>query len=220
MSELRKIESPPQEQFNRLADADRERLVAALEQVPPQLLIRPFAYAVAERAAADPKFVEALCFFLAEWFTLLNENSDHYLERIVDYLAVPPEGQSGPSQEFAALRSQWRRVMQADVTLGATLKAFEILRRQANSYDKAVMTTEIRPVYLTDPTKPPTHAILLHQLHITYHTEYGKQTSHIAMDSHSIAALINVLQRAITKEQTLVEQDAYHYLGKEPNAKQ
>jgi len=48
---------PPKEQFNRLPDAERERLVAAIEQTPPQLLIAPFAAAVAQRAMMEEKWV-------------------------------------------------------------------------------------------------------------------------------------------------------------------
>jgi hypothetical protein len=209
---------PPKDQFNGLSEADREQLVAAIEQTAPDLFVRPFASAVAQRAGADAKFVEELCFFLAEWFALLSENPREYLERIVEFLAVPG-GEPGKADESDTLRSQWRRVMQADATLGVTLKAFDVLRRQANAYQKAVTTTEIRPVYLTDPTKAPKHAIVLHQLHVTYHTEYGTQTAHIAIDGPSVVALMGVLERALTKEQTLIEQRAYDFLGKPQHAK-
>lgn len=208
--------TPPKERFNQLADADRERLVAAFEQTEPQLFVRPFATAVAQRAAADAKFVEELCLFLTEWFGWLSENPRDYLDRIAEFLAGTPEGHT--QQEVATLRDQWRRVMQADATLGVTLKAFDILRRQANAFQKAVTTTEIRPVYRTDPTLPPTHAIVLHQLHITYLTEFGAQTTHIAFDAQAIAALMSTLERALTKERTLVAQQAYHYLGKVTDA--
>lgn len=53
----------------------------------------------------------------------------------------------------------------------------------------------------------------------TYHTEYGTQTAHIAIDGPSVAALIGVLQRALIKEQTLIEQRAYDFLGKPKDAK-
>jgi hypothetical protein len=208
----------PKDQFNGLSDADRERLVAAIEQTAPDLLVHPFASAIAQRAGADAKFVEELCYFLAEWFALLSENPSEYLERIVEFLAVP-EATSESVEKLDTLRGQWRRVMQADATLGVTLKAFDILRRQANSYQKAVTTTEIRPIYLTDPTKAPKHAIVLHQLHVTYQTEYGAQTAHIAIDGPSVAALIGVLQRALTKEQTLIEHRSYDFLGKPKDAK-
>lgn len=208
---------PPKEQFNHLTDAERERLVAAIEQTAPELFVRPFASAVAQRAAVDAKFVEELCFFLAEWFVLLTENPGEWLDRIVEFLARPQQDEAHSEQELETLRGQWRRVMQADTTLGATLKAFDIMRRQANAFQKAAATTEIRPVYRTDPKLAPTHAIVLHQLHITYQTEYGLQTTHVAIDSQSIHTLMNVLERALTKERTLIAQDAYHFLGKVPN---
>ena len=202
----------PKDQFNLLPDADRERLVAAFENTPPELFVRPFASAVAQRAATNPKFVEELCYFLAEWFTLLSENPD-YLERIVEFLAVSAEG-IPVTQDLESRRGQWRRLMQSDGTLGVTLKAFNILRRQANAYQKSVTTTEIRPVYLTDPTQAPKHAIVLHHLHITYQTEYGTQTVHVAIDGPAIVAMIEVLRRALTKENTLLDQKAYEYLGR------
>lgn len=202
----------PKDRFNGLVDGDRERLVAALESTPPELFVRPFAAAVAHRAGSDAKFVEELLFFLAEWFALLSENPVEYLGRIVEFLAKPPEGEFRKGEELEVLQGQWRRVMTADATVGVTLKAFDLLRRQANAYQKAATTTEIRPVYLTDPTKAPQHAIVLHQLHVTYHTEYGAQTVHIAIDKASVAALIDVLQRALIKEQTLVDQKAYDFL--------
>lgn len=207
--------TPPARQFNDLADADRERLVAAFEHTEPQLFVRPFASAVAQHAIAGEKFVEELCFFLAEWFSLLSENPKAHLDRIAEFLAGPPVGRS--EHELSTLRGQWRRVMQADMTLGATLKAFYIWRRQANAYQSAATTTEIRPVYRSDVTLSPKHALVLHQLHISYLTEYGTQTTHVAMDSDSIAAMINTLERALVKEQTLIGQNAYHYLGKVAN---
>ncbi len=211
--------STPKEQFNHLPDAERERLVASIEQTRPELFIRPFAAAVAKRASADEKAVEALCFFLAEWFALLSENPGEYLERIVEFFAEVPEGESRTSEEKETLRGQWRRIMKSDATVGVTLKAADLIQRQANAYQKARTTTEIRPIYLTDPKQGPQHAILLHQLHITYQTEYGANTFHIAIDAPSIGALIGVLQRALAKEQTLLDQEAYHYLGKSRDAK-
>lgn len=206
--------SPPKERFNRLPDADRERMVAAIEQTPPELLIRPFASAVAERAGADEKFVEELCFFLADWFALLSDNPSEYLERIVKFLAELPEEENRTQQEIETLQAQWRRIMSADATAGVTLKAFDILQRQANAYQKAQTTTEVRPIYRTDPRQAPKHAVLLHQLHIKYRTEFGEQTFHIAIDAWALHQLIEVLQRAVTKEQTLIDQKAYEYLGK------
>jgi hypothetical protein len=221
--QMGKEEAPspsPKEHFNRLPDAERERLVAAIEQTPPELFVRPFAAAVAQRAKVeDSAWVESLCLYLADWFAFLSENPDAYLERIVEALTQIPEGEDRTPQEVDTLRGQWRRVMQADATIGVTLKAFDILNRQANAYQKARTTTEIRPVYRTDPQRAPEHAILLHQLHVTYHTEYGTQTVHVAMDALSIASLIEVLQRALAKEVSLLDQEAYHYLGKVPDAK-
>ena len=212
-------QASPKDDFNRLEDANRERLVAALEQTPPELFVRPFAAAVAGRASAEMKSVEALCLFLMDWFAFLSENPTGYLDRIVDFLSQPPDGESHTPQETETLRGQWRRIMKADATVGVTLKAFDILRRQGNAYQKAATTTEIRPVYLMDPKEAPKHAILLHQLHVTYQTEYGTQTIHIAIDNMSIASLIGVLQRALIKEQTLIDQEAYDYLGKDRDAR-
>ena len=203
---------PPKNEFDALSDAERERVVAAIEQSPPELFVRPFAVAVAERAGTKAKFIEELCYFLAEWFSLLSESPASYLEGIVDFL-------SSKTDNSEMLRSHWRRILLADTTLGVTLKAFNILSRQANYYEKAVTTTEVRPVYLTDATDVPKHAIVLHQLHITYRTEFGKQTSHIGIDGRSIEELIQVLQRALTKERTLIEQPPYIFLGNAKDAK-
>jgi hypothetical protein len=210
---------PPKELFNRLPDAERERLIAAIEQTPPELFVRPFSMAVAQRAGADEKFVEALCFYLTAWFELLSENPEGFLDRVVEVLAAMPEGETRLPEEVETLRGQWRRIMKSDATLGVTLKAFEILNRQANAYQKAKTTTEVRPVYLANPQQPPRHAVLLHQLHITYQTEYGASTVYIAMDAASIVGLIDVLKRALAKEESLLGQKAYHYLGKAPDAK-
>src|SRR5215213_11187951 len=103
----------PKEQFNRLPDADRERLVAAIEQTAPGLFVRPFGAAVARRAGADEKWVEALCLFLVDWFALLSENPTEYLERIVEFLAESSDESIRTAQEVETLRGQWRRIMQA-----------------------------------------------------------------------------------------------------------
>jgi hypothetical protein len=201
------------EQFNRLAVDARERLVSSIEQTPPQLLVERFSADVAQRSGMDAAWVQSLCSYLADWFSFLSDDPGAFFERIVMYLAEAPHEGSEEGND-ASLQNHWRRIMKSDATLGVTLKAANILNRQANSFQKVRTTTEIRPVYFNNAEIPPTHAVLLHQLHITYQTEFGAQTVHIAVDAQSIVSLLDVLNRAITKEKALLEQKAYYYLGR------
>jgi hypothetical protein len=213
MGESRKFEVVPY--LSALSREKRTALLTALRAVAPSLNVWQFAQSVSERAGLEAGDVQQLCLEFSGWFTLVSDDSK-FFQGIPNYLitglAEPPEELKGSEAE---LRDYIREILQCDRTLGVTLKANEVMWREERVYNSAAVTTEVRPIYGTDPSGIPESAVIIHQLRLSYRSAVGESSLFVAMNIDQLAALQRALERAIRKENTLLRAAAYQYLGKE-----
>ena len=213
MGESKKFEVVPF--LSGLSREKRAALLTALRAVPPSLNVWQFAQSVAERAGLQAVDIHQFCMEFSGWFTLVSDDSKFFQgipNFLITGLAEPPEELKGSDAE---LRDYIREILQCDRTLGVTLKANEVMWREERVYNSAAVTTEVRPIYGTDPLGIPESAVIIHQLRLSYRSVAGESSLFVAMNIDQLAALQRALERAIRKENTLVRAAAYQYLGKE-----
>jgi len=89
-------------------------------------------------------------------------------------------------------------------TLLVSAKALGILQANENLFCTARILTDIRPVFGSNPTVPPSAAVMVHMLDLAYHKKTGEvQHVFVAMDSLDIETLREALDRADMKAESL-----------------
>jgi hypothetical protein len=193
----------------------RAALLTGLRSTMPSINIWQFASNVAKRADLDDADVHKLCLEFSSYFRLVNDDPK-FFQAVPNYVATGyAEPVEEPKGSVAELRDFVREILQCDRSLGVTLKANEVMWREERVYNAGAITTEVRPIYGTDPADTPENAVIVHQLRLAYRTAGSEASLFVAMNLEQLVALQRVLERAIQKENTLVRAGAYQYLGKE-----
>lgn len=82
-------------------------------------------------------------------------------------------------------------------------KGFSVLYDRDHVFLNARTLTDIRSVFGSDIKEPPKAAAIVHMLNIAYRQNDSEKNFYIAMDSQDVTALIEVLQRALAKTESL-----------------
>jgi hypothetical protein len=104
--------------------------------------------------------------------------------------------------EFASLRVKLEKLLNID-SLKIISKASRLQSDGERLYCHSKILSDIRPVFGDDPTAKPSAAVITHTLKITYHMGQNNQEFHVVLDSHELAELRDVLNRASAKDETL-----------------
>ena len=107
------------------------------------------------------------------------------------------------SVDWEQFRKRLERLFGVE-SLNLTAKALLLQLEYERRYHEARILTDARPVFGSDPSKPPKAAILLHTLRLAYHDNSNEiKEFYIALDSIDLSEFIQVLLRAQEKERTL-----------------
>jgi hypothetical protein len=109
-----------------------------------------------------------------------------------------------PRSEEPIFRTRLAAVLSIEV-LSIAGKAVALHTEYDNLFCSARILTDARPVYGADPSAPPTAMIIMHTLKLDYHSGPGGHISefYVALGSHDINELHDVLMRAEKKAQSL-----------------
>ena len=82
-------------------------------------------------------------------------------------------------------------------------KTYDLLTAHARTFIKARIISDIRPVFGESTETTPQTAIITHMLNITYHKDHDRREFVVALDTRDIQKLIDTLERAKAKTETL-----------------
>jgi hypothetical protein len=102
-------------------------------------------------------------------------------------------------------RGRMERILEVDA-LTRLAKAADLLTESDKPYGEARIISDIRPVFLDDPSDPPTGAVLVHTLKIDYYSREGSEgfsTAYFALDDIDLEQLLNAVKRAREKAASL-----------------
>ena len=190
-----------------LDDNSVEELVSALSEVSPVLFSAELSSRVASTLDAIPRSdVDDIVGFLPP-LSILRERRGISTAEIAEDVAQAMDRSddeelrlSGKDRE----RFKERLIELLDVeSVNIGAKALELMFQNERSYLGARVVTEVRPIFGTDPEDPPTGALIIHMLKITYREQDEDKDIFIALDTVDVGALRTVLDRADLKAGSL-----------------
>jgi uncharacterized protein (DUF1778 family) len=199
-----------EESLAKLFSLPEDTLVAltrALDEAPPTLSIRELADHVASKTHLDADDSYDLLRILTMLYTVRAKQSVDAATFTENLCRAARE--TG-REELQAPKAGWERFKKGlaelfglDHSLGVTAKALDVLTEHDRVFCDARVLTDIRPVFAADVEKDPSTFIMIHNLRIAYHQDSELKTIYIALDSHNVRELIDVLNRAVNKEKSL-----------------
>jgi len=87
--------------------------------------------------------------------------------------------------------------------IGTALKAMSLFYEHERTFQNARILTDIRPVFGQSPQDPATAAVIVHTLRIRFAEGREFKEFFIAMDGEDVQNMINVLERAKAKADSL-----------------
>jgi hypothetical protein len=87
--------------------------------------------------------------------------------------------------------------------LDLVAKAHDVLLEHANAFSTSRVISDVRPVFGEDVGAQPMGAVLVHMLSIVYRNAGKRENFVVALDEKDIDRLLEVLERAKIKQQTL-----------------
>ncbi|MBN2497663.1 MAG: hypothetical protein JXR96_23925 [Deltaproteobacteria bacterium] len=109
------------------------------------------------------------------------------------------------SGSFDAFKKFLSDIFSLDSTLGASSKALDLMSSHERCYSTARITSDLRPVFPSEPEKKPVASVVFHTLEVEYFSgnSRGLKTWFVAMDIDDLRQLRDVVNRAISKHDSL-----------------
>lgn len=128
---------------------------------------------------------------------------DEFLDDVMESVAENPYIEPALREpQLGLLKNRLGKLLKIE-TLLVIAKAARLQRDGERLYCESKILSDVRPVFGEDPTTRPPGAVITHTLKIAYH-EMGKHGNfHVVLDSVDLKALKEVIDRAITKDETL-----------------
>ena len=114
-----------------------------------------------------------------------------------------------PSRDLDDVQLRNLRIRATDIlsvdALDLVARAHNVLLEHSQVYTTARIVTDIRPVFGEDVLVKPLSNVIVHMLSIVYRSAGRRENFVVALDEKDLDQLIDVLERAKTKERTLKE---------------
>lgn len=113
------------------------------------------------------------------------------------------EVQPFPADELPSFRDRLTRLLTIE-SVNIAVKAASLKLEYERRFCTARILTDARPVYAVDPSRPPSAAMIMHTLRISYHDDTSElREVYIAMDRDDMTTLRDLLDRAEEKASSL-----------------
>ncbi len=185
----------------------------SFQELISSLRSAPFAFDIRETLRKSLLAVEAITPNDAQTITdallslyLVRANSDNSTSEFADEFAEAIEASGSedlqPLSEVSAnIKTRLSQLLDADSLVLAS-KANSVMFEHDNIFTKARVLTDIRPVFGAN-TEVTQAAMIIHNLRIHYHRGEDHKDFFVAMDTQDVQKLINTLERAKKKAESL-----------------
>lgn len=191
--------------FVQLSPEDQERLVDALASADPAFEVGTAIASVAATSGQPKELVEAVVeVFLSVFRSGVLEEMPPEDFAINLAGAARKEGDSPLEPEGESrLVKNLIRILSLEDSLGITAKADRVLREQERSLLGCRVVTDVRPIFLADPSEDPVMGLVVHSLRLTYQVDHELKELYVSLGRDRIEQLIATLQRALSKQESL-----------------
>lgn len=185
-----------------------EQFSAALEKTKPHFNAPDLAAELIPLSELPPDLVRGIVELLISVYRTGEPEKpiETFLDRDVKlaltHTKVFSEGKE--HEEWGRLRKFFLHALSLERVIGTTAKAGPVLTEHERIFQGARVLTDFRPIFHIDVSEKPNAGLIIHMLKITQRDKYDKKTdAYYAMDSNDVAALKQVLDRALEKEKAL-----------------
>ena len=118
-------------------------------------------------------------------------------------LALTVPGEQLAIGKRTELKKRLTKLLNADGFM-LKAKAFRLLHDTSNTFSEASILSDIRPIFLDQPSLTVEAAVVIHNLKIDYHQDGGSTKQlYVSMDSVDLAKLAKTIDRALKKDSAL-----------------
>jgi hypothetical protein len=177
------------------------RVAKTIEETPPFTSMMRMVEIVHASLPKTAKDISAAQLVIA-FTSLVAERGDADLGRLSLRLAASPD--LGLEREREPKVAQiFSRILNAPAVINFG-KADDVITDHARVFSRARILTDIRPVFGSQATEPPSAAVLVEMLHIDYWSKGGGTGSfYVALDHADLLELKEVVDRGLEKTETL-----------------
>ncbi len=192
--------------FLRLPPEDLTTFLKALHDERPSFLrLEDLADSVAPQLSVAPDTVAEIVSVLASLY-FARESLGAEVGDFVSGVRGAME-RSGKTElqsgDWPGFESSLKEVLDPNSALSASAKATGLLTDNPRNYIGGRVLTDLRPVFGVNADEEPIAMAIVHNLKISYREGRDAKDFFVAMDSLDVRALRDLLERAVTKEESI-----------------
>jgi hypothetical protein len=198
----------PLREMVQLSAAERQALIDAVMRQEPTLSVETLGEKVAQASGLDSDKVSRILDLLVslhsarEGLDLSTHETVEELHHAME-LTDTPELKLSP-EDRPAFEADMNALLSPDHSLALTSKAIIVMREHPHVYFAGRVLTDLRPVFGSNVEDAPAALVTVHTLKLLYHKNLGDLSEFfIALDRADIIELIDLMQRALKKEDAL-----------------
>lgn len=196
--------------FVQLAIADDnliEQLLEVTRSSPPTLLIEDMLSEATKNYSIDDEYALEILSSILSLYSLQTNNdlsSEQIVQQVSDGLQNDLDDNSAfTDEDITKFQQRLSSFLEIRGSLEITSKAGRLLTEQENIFSGSRVITDIRPIFNSGITEGIGGALIVHALRITYTFADGTKEFFVALDSNDIKRLLQDLERALQKEESL-----------------
>jgi len=191
-----------------LSEEDIQKLLSAFRDEPPSLDYVNMAKSIASKVDTIPRkdaleivtVVFSLYFLRARDEMPPSELAEGICRAMED---SGVEDLKLPGRDRQYFKDQLTKLLSVG-SLDIGTKAIDVLNDNERAFRSARVLTDIRPIFGSNPKSSPAAAVLVQMLKISYRGKRGRtENFFVALDTTDVGDLIDVLERANTKAESL-----------------
>jgi hypothetical protein len=190
-----------------LPEPTRKHFLKALQEGPPALSPGRLSVQISKKIGINNVKTFELLSVIIKLFSSFKRTGleiDEFLDVLGETLT------KAEIPELTITADEWnnsqvfiREILECEDSIGVTARALNVMTDHGRVFIDARILTDCRPVFRSDPRKPPAAAVIVHTLKIGYRADHEDKEFFVALDSSDIAQLEALIKRAKMKENAL-----------------
>jgi hypothetical protein len=191
--------------FIQLPPAKIAELLASLREEHPTLEVEELVQSISKRLALDAGKVRELLMLLSSLVSTRESYGagvDEFVEALRSAMEATGKEELRPP-DWTVFESAIGEALSSDNAVSLSFKALDLLDDHQRLYWYARVLTDLRPIFHSEVTERPAAMVVVHTLKLGYREGDATHDFFVAMDSVDVKTLITVLERALSKEESL-----------------
>lgn len=189
----------------RLSPGSLKSLLRGLRDEKLTLGLDDFAESIAKRLSIDHTAARGIAELLSSLYLVregLGGDTSELILALRSAIEATEKVELLPA-DWPAFEDALAEIFSEDSALSLSAKALDVLTDHQRVFLHARVLTDLRPVFKSNIAEAPVAMIPVHSLKLVYRSEGVPRDFYVALDSQDVKSLLDVLQRAVSKEESL-----------------